>query len=146
VASPYTKRGAVISRFYNQTSVLHTMEQMLGLPPMNQMDALAPLMTHCFTPTPDFTPYTCLPNNIPLDEMNKATAQLQGAELYWAQKSQEQSLDAVDQADEDTMNRILWHSVKGVEAPYPVHLAGAHGKGLKGLRLKLGGRGDDDDD
>ncbi|MBI2946726.1 MAG: phosphoesterase [Verrucomicrobia bacterium] len=144
VASPYTKRGAVISKFYNQTSVLHTMERMLGLPPMNQMDALAPLMTHCFTPKPDLTPYRCLPNNIPLDEMNKATTQLHGAELYWAEKSLEQSLDEVDQADEDTMNRIIWHSVKGVDTPYPAHLAGAHGKGLKALGLKFGG--DDDAD
>jgi len=146
VVSPYTKRGAVVSRFYNQTSVLHTMERMLGIPPMNQMDALSPLMTHCFTAKPNFKPYTCLPNNIPLDEMNKPTAQLQGAELYWAEKSLEQSLEEVDQADEDTMNRIIWHSVKGVDAPYPAHLAGAHGKGLKALGLKFGGADDDDDD
>ena len=51
VLSPYTKRGQVISQFYNQTSVLHTMERILGVPPMNQMDALAPdhgcvLQTH----------------------------------------------------------------------------------------------------
>ena len=50
-----------------------------------------------------------------------------------------------DQADEDTLNRILWHSVKGVNAPYPAHLAGAHGKGLKSLGLRLGGDGVDDD-
>ena len=145
VASPYTKRGAVVSRFYNQTSVLHTMERMLGLPPMNQMDALAPLMTQCFTSKPDFRSYTCLPNRIPLDEMNKQTSQLRGEELYWAQKSLEQSFDEPDQADEDTLNRIIWHSVKGVDEPYPAHLAGAHGRGLKALRLKLGA-GDDDDD
>src|SRR5207248_10742079 len=57
VISPYTHRGKVISRFYNQTSVLHTMERILGLPPMNQMDALAPLMTECFMDRPDLTPY-----------------------------------------------------------------------------------------
>ncbi len=145
VVSPYTKRGAVVSEFYNQTSVLHTMERMLGIPPMNQMDALAPLMTDCFTRKPDFTPYTCLTNNIALDEMNKSTAQLQGTEFFWAQKSMEQSLDEVDQADEDTLNRIIWHSVKGVNTPYPAHLAGAHGTGLKKLRLTLTGRDDDDD-
>ncbi|MSU20514.1 MAG: phosphoesterase [Pedosphaera sp.] len=138
VASPYTKRGAVVSHFYNQTSVLHTMERMLGIPPMNQMDALAPLMTECFTKTPDFTPYTSLPNQIPLDEMNKPLSELRGLELYWAEKSVEQSFDEVDQADEDTLNRIIWHSVKGVENTYPATLAGAHGKGLRGLRLKLG--------
>jgi YVTN family beta-propeller protein len=145
VVSPYTKRGAVVSKFYNQTSVLHTMERMLGLPPMNQMDSLAPLMTDCFTGTPNFSPYTCLQNNIALDEMNKPTAQLQGLELYWAGQSLAQPLDEADQADEDTLNRIIWHSVKGVDSPYPAYFAGAHGKGLKRLKLSFTGELDDDD-
>jgi hypothetical protein len=122
------------------------MEQMLGLPPMNQMDALSPLMTRCFTTKPDFTPFNCLTNRIALDEMNKPTAQLTGPELFWANKSAELPLDDVDQADEDTMNRILWHSVKGANTPYPSEWAGAHGKGLKKLGLKFGGADDDDDD
>ncbi len=147
VASPYTKRGAVISHFYNQTSVLHTMEQMLGAPPMNQMDALAPLMTACFVNRPDLTPFTCLTNRIALDEMNKPAAELRGAELHWASRSLEQPFDEVDQADEDTLNQIIWHSVKGVETPYPAHLAGAHGRGLGQLRLRLtGASGDEEDD
>ena len=144
VASPYTKRGAVVSKFYNQTSVLHTMSRMFGLPPMNQMVALAPLMTDCFTARPDFKPYQCRPNQIPLDELNKATAQLQGDELRWALQSEELPLDEPDRADEDTLNRIIWHSVKGVTTPYPVALAGAHGKGLRKLGLTLGGVKDDD--
>ncbi len=139
VVSPYTKRGTVISKFYNQTSVLHTIARMLGIPPMNQMDSLAPLMTDCFTSRPNFSPYVCLKNNIALDELNKPTTQLHGAELYWAEQSIAQPLDDVDGADEDTFNRIIWHSVKGVNAPYPTHLAGAHGKGLKKLGLVLGG-------
>lgn len=146
VVSPYTKRGAVVSQFYNQTSVLHTMQRMLGLPPMNQMDSLAPLMTDCFTATPNFASYTCQKSNIALDEMNKPAAQLEGLELYWAEQSLAQPLDQVDQADEDTLNRIIWHSVKGVDTPYPAMLAGAHGKGLKQLKLSLTGRDDDDDD
>jgi hypothetical protein len=145
VASPYTKRGAVVSKFYNQTSVLHTMSRMFGIPPMNQMVALSPLMTDCFTPKPNLKPYQCRPNQIPIDEMNKTTAALQGGELHWALKSLEQPFDEVDQADEDTLNRIIWHSVKGVNTPYPVQLAGAHGKGLRKLGLTLGGKDDDDD-
>ena len=46
--------------------MLHTMERILGLPPMNQQDAMAPLMFDCFTSVPNFTPYTALPNNVPL--------------------------------------------------------------------------------
>jgi hypothetical protein len=144
VVSPYTKRGTVVSKFYNQTSVLHTMSRMFGIPPMNQMVALSPLMTDCFTSKPDFKSYQCRPNQIPLDEMNKPTAQLKGDELHWAQKSMEQNFNEVDRADEDTLNRILWHSVKGVNTPYPVQLAGAHGKGLRKLGLTLGGTVDDD--
>jgi hypothetical protein len=77
--------------------------------------------------------------------MNKPAAQLQGLELYWAEQSLAQPLDQVDQADEDTLNRIIWHSVKGVDTPYPAMLAGAHGKGLKQLKLSLTGRDDEDD-
>jgi YVTN family beta-propeller protein len=146
VASPYTKRGEVVSHFYNQTSVLHTIEQIFGLPPMNQMDALSPLMTKCFTTKPDFTPYTCLTNNIPLNELNKATAQLKGPELFWANMSLQLPFDQPDQADEDTLNRILWHSVKGTNAKYPTELAGPHGRGLKKLHLKFSNQKDDDGD
>jgi YVTN family beta-propeller protein len=147
VISPYTKRGVVISEFYNQTSVLHTMQRILGLPPMNQMDARSPLMTDCFTAQPDFAPFPCLPTTVPLDEMNPAAAGLTGAERHWANLSQALPLDEPDRADEDTLNRILWHAVKGVGAPYPAAVAGAHGKGLKGLGLRLvSGPADDDGD
>ena len=70
VASPYTRRGAVVHTQYNQTSLLRTMELMLGLPPMNQMDATATPMFDCFTNTPDFTAFDAVTNNVPLDEMN----------------------------------------------------------------------------
>ena len=52
VASPYTSRRVTVSTQYNQTSLLRTMELMLGLPPMNQMDATATPMFDCFTNTP----------------------------------------------------------------------------------------------
>jgi hypothetical protein len=146
VISPYTRRGAVVSEFYNQTAVLHTMERILGIPPMNQMDALSPLMTACFTSTPDFRPYTARPNTVPLDEMNPGTASLPSRERYWARQSMAQNFAQFDRANEDTMNRILWHSVKGVKTRYPSHLAGAHGKGLKKLGLKLTPAEEEDDD
>jgi YVTN family beta-propeller protein len=146
VASPYTKRRAVVSDFYNQTSVLHTMEQMLGLPPMNQMDAMSPLMTRCFTTTPNFTPYNCQTNRIALNEVNKPAAPAKTQAAYWQTKSLEQNFEQVDQADEDTLNRIIWHSVKGDDSLYPTEWAGAHGKGLRKLHLKFNGQKDDDDD
>ena len=145
VFSPYTRREAVVSEFYNQTAVIHTMERILGLPPMNQMDAQSPLMSACFTTTPDFTPYTALKNNIALDEMNPGTTALKGKELHWARQSLAQNFAQFDRADEDTLNRILWHSVKGVDAKYPKQWAGAHGRGLKKLGLGLAPREDEDD-
>jgi hypothetical protein len=75
--------------------------------------------------------------------LNKPTAQLRGAELYWAEQSIAQPFDEVDRADEDTLNRIIWHSVKGVNTPYPARFAGAHGTGLKKLKLSLTGEDDD---
>jgi hypothetical protein len=150
VISPYTKRKEVISAFYNQTSVLHTMELMLGLPPMNQMDAMAPVMRECFTEAADVHPYQCLPNTIPLDQMNPAKAALSGTMRKLAEKSERLPLDLPDLADEDTLNRIVWHSVKGPDAPYPAEFAGAHGRGLAKLHLRLDAAAaavkDDDDD
>ena len=138
VISPYTKRKALVSSFYNQTSVVHTIEQILGLPPMNQMDALAPLMSDCFTATPDLTPYKALPVTIPLDQLNPTKDKLPKKELKLAEISERQDFDKPDRVDDDEMNRVLWHAVKGVDAPYPSEWAGAHGRGLKGLKLKLG--------
>jgi hypothetical protein len=144
VVSPYTARGRVVSDFYNQTAVLHTMSRMLGLPPMNQMDAMAPLMETCFVDTPNLEPYDALPNRVPLDEMNPDLGALRGGELHWALESIEQPFDEFDAADEDTLNRILWHAMQGVDADYPTHLAGAHGTGLAGKDLLLTGNDDDD--
>ncbi len=140
VASPYTKRGETVSSFYNQTSVLHTIARILGVPPLNQMDALMPVMADCFTDMPDFTPYAALENRIPLDELNPALAELEGDARRWAEISMGMNFAQVDACDEDTLNRVIWHSVKGVDAPYPVALAGAHGSGLAERGLVFDGR------
>ncbi len=137
VISPYTRRGAVVSEFYNQTSVLHTIARILGFPPMNQMVAMAPVMTACFTDKPDFTPYTALPSRVPLDELNPPLSSLNRQEQYWALRSVHLPLDKPDRCDEDLLNRILWHAVRGVDAPYPEEYAGSHGKGLKARGLVL---------
>jgi hypothetical protein len=86
---------------------------------MSQFDMIANPMTDCFTSKPDFRPYKPLPNQIPLDEMNPKLSALSGKKKFWAQKSMEMSLDELDKANEDTLNLILWHSVKGYNTPYP---------------------------
>lgn len=117
--SPYTKRGEVISTHYNQSSMLRTMELILGLPPMNQLDMAATPMVDCFTDKPDLTPYTHLSNTIPLDEMNPEKTALSGLQRHHAELSLQMPLDDIDMADEGTFNRIVWHSVKGYDTPYP---------------------------
>jgi hypothetical protein len=119
VISPYTKRGEVISTYYSQINMVRTMENILGIPPMNQFDLAAQAMFDCFSKTPDFTPYKALPNRIPLDELNPPLESLKGAQRYWAQKSLEQDLEDLDRIDEDVFNRIIWHAVKGYNRPYP---------------------------
>ncbi len=119
-ASPYTKRGAVVSTQYNTTSILRTIEQILGLPPMNQFDATATPMFDCFTDTPDFTPFESVPNLVPLDTMNPPKAAIADALLRrHAIQSGRLNFRRIDACPEDTLNRILWHAVKGPDAPYP---------------------------
>ena len=120
VISPYTPRGVVDSTNYNQTSMIRTMELILGLPPMNQLDASATAMTSCFTETPNQAPYDAVKNNIPLDRLNPPVAAIRDPrQLHWAQVSLELPLDDVDEADEDTLNRIIWHSTRGRDDTYP---------------------------
>ncbi|MCU0704647.1 MAG: hypothetical protein MUF18_11780 [Fimbriiglobus sp.] len=136
VISPYTKRQAVVSNFYNQTSVIHTIEQILGLPPMNQMDAMAPLMTDCFADTPDLTPFKARRVNTLLDQLNPAKDQLPKKERVLAEISERQNWSKPDRVDDDEVNRVLWHAMKGVDVPYPAEWAGAHGRGLNERKLK----------
>ena len=118
--SPYTKRGAVISAQYNTTSLLRTIEQILGLPPMNQFDMTATPMFDCFTDSPDFTPYTVLQNNVPINQMNPDPAKVSDSLLRrHAYASARLPLNMPDQCPEDLLNRILWHAMKGSAAPYP---------------------------
>ena len=120
VASPYTKRGKVVSTQYNQTSLLRTIELILGLPPMNQMDATAAPMFDCFVDAPDLTPFVAVTNNIPLDRMNPAPKKIADPLLRKdAFVSARLPLKKPDQCSEDQLNRILWRAMKGSQTPYP---------------------------
>ena len=119
VISPYTRRGAVDSTLYTSINLVRTIEQILGLPPMNQFDSAAHPMANSFTNTPDFTPFDALPNQIPLDEMNPSLAGLQGLQRELARASLAMDFSEPDKAPEDVLNRAIWHSVKGFSTPYP---------------------------
>jgi YVTN family beta-propeller protein len=120
VASPYTKRGQVVRTQYNQTSILRTMELILGLPPMNQMDATATPMSDCFVDVPDLTPFDSVPNKVPIDQMNPSPKKISDPLLRKdAYASARLPLAKPDQCPDDVLNRILWHAMKGSQEPYP---------------------------
>ncbi|HUA65733.1 MAG TPA: beta-propeller fold lactonase family protein [Alphaproteobacteria bacterium] len=120
VVSPYTRRHAVVHTQYNNTSLLRTMELILGIPPMTQMDATATPMFDCFTDTPDFAPYDFVINKIPLNEMNRPSKEIEDAALRKDSLiSARLPLEKEDQCPEDLFNRILWRAAKGSKVPYP---------------------------
>jgi|LSQX01.3.fsa_nt_gb YVTN family beta-propeller protein len=117
VVSPYSRLGKTVSTNYNQVSLVRSIEQILGMSPMNIMDATAMPMFDCFTDKPDFSPFTALPNNIPINEMNKELSELSGRELELAEQSIK-FFDAIDSGSDEEMNTILWRALKG-DIPYP---------------------------
>ncbi len=66
VISPYARHGVVDSHYYSQITMIRTIEQILGVQPMNQKDSAATPMRDAFTAHPDVTPYTALPNRTSL--------------------------------------------------------------------------------
>jgi DNA-binding beta-propeller fold protein YncE len=124
VISPYTRRRTVDSTHYNHTSVVRTIEELLGLPPMNKFDAAALPMRSVFTTRPDFTRYYALSNNVPLDQVNPGPASLTGPALEAAIASQKMNFAVPDAAPEEELNRILWHAARGWKTPYPGVLHG----------------------
>jgi DNA-binding beta-propeller fold protein YncE len=119
VASPYARRGAVDSTLYTTAGVLRTMELILGLPPLSQLDAAAAPMYRAFQAKPDLTPYTLRPARHPLDEKNAPNAPGTAASL--AMNLDEEA----DLAPDLELNEILWQSVHGAGSvmPPPVHAA-----------------------
>jgi len=123
VISPYSRTGEVMRTNYNQPSMVRTIEQILGLPPMNIMDATAKPMFDCFGGKADLTPYQTIKNQIPLDEMNPPLSALKGTALKYAQKSLEPQFDGIDSGNDDLFNRILWSAIKE-KSKYPKRYSG----------------------
>ncbi len=123
ILSPYTRSGKVVSTEYNQTSIIRTIEQILGIPPMNIEDATARPMFDAFSDKPDFTPYTFVKNSIPLNEMNPSLSALSGIQKRYAEASLAMSKLGIDAGNDDLLNRIIWSSVKK-DKHYPAKYAG----------------------
>lgn len=139
LAGPYVKRDSVVSTFYNQSSVLHTICQIFGVRPMNQLVALAPLMTQCFQDIPDYSGYNHVIPAVAINEMNPVKSQLKSkTEARLAPKTEKLDFSRPDLIDKDALmfSKYVWASVHG-DKPFPSHYFGAHGKGLKALGLKV---------
>jgi hypothetical protein len=134
VVSPYSRFGKTIHTNYNQTCMVRTMEQILGIPPMNIIDATALPMFDCFDQNFNKQQYVHIKNNIPLDEMNRAVSTLNGKEKEYAMLSASPRFDRIDSGEDELFNRILWFAAKGAE-PYP-----------KRMTLSKRERTDDDDE
>jgi len=123
VISPYSRLEKTVHTNYNQTCMLRSIEQILGIPPMNTIDGTALPMFDCFADKPSLLNYKYKANIIPLDEMNETKGSLKGKSLYYANMSSKPEFDLIDSGDDDLMNRILWFYGKG-NKPYPWRLAG----------------------
>ncbi len=118
VVSPFTKRKAVIHDMYSTSSMLRTIELILGLKPMSQYDAAAPSMWNCFTKTPDFTIFEHKDAQVDITEKNTVFNNS-------AKQSAKLNLAEADAAPDLEFNRIIWKTVRGenTEMPAPRHSA-----------------------
>lgn len=123
VISPYSRLQKTVSTNYNQTSMVRTIEQILGIPPMNVIDATALPMFDCFVNQASDYRYTAEKNNIPLNKMNPKLSMLDSRERHFAELSLRPEFDFIDSGHDDVMNRILWFAAKGRQK-YPKKFAG----------------------
>ncbi|MGI8958291.1 MAG: bifunctional YncE family protein/alkaline phosphatase family protein [Bryobacteraceae bacterium] len=116
VISPFTHRGVVDSVMYNQTSVLRTMELIVGLRPLTHFDAGARPMFASFSQQADGRPFTAIQPKISLTDRNPGTAR-------GAQESARLDFSDADLVDDDELNAILWRAIKHTDAPPPTRSA-----------------------
>ena len=112
VISPYIKRGLVDSTLYTTSSMVRSIELLLGLPPMSQYDAAATPFYAAFGTTPDLTGFKGLPAQYNVNEMNSPKA-------YGARESAKMNFADADDAPMHRLNEIIWKSVKGADSPMP---------------------------
>ena len=112
VAGGLVKRHFVDHTMYSTSSMIRTMELILGIPPMSQYDAAATPMWRCFSNTPNSTPFAALPSNIDLNEKNTAVNK-------WQEKSEAFNLMKEDAVPDLEFNIVLWHGLKGDDIPFP---------------------------
>jgi DNA-binding beta-propeller fold protein YncE len=118
VVSKYSPGSAaephVEHRFYTTVNLIHTIEMLLGLPPMNQNDGYAPVMAPMFTGGGDQVPYQADYRNLNnglIYETNKRDA-------AGSRESKKMDFSRPDAAGAERLNEVLWRDRKG-NAPMP---------------------------
>ncbi len=134
VVSPYAVQfGPTDNTYYTQVNMTRTIEQILGLPPMNQFDLVAsPMRTDFVKGTPpadNFKPWTHVPNQVPLTEGVSASSadpksnpKIKALRAAWLQKKAQifaGKLTKPDSEDPDTVNHLNWYMSTGFTRPYP---------------------------
>jgi YVTN family beta-propeller protein len=115
--SAYNKPGALIHKFHSTVSMIRTMELLLGIAPMNQLDASA-IPMDIFQETPDLTPYKAMLPTIAAENLitkkpkDKATAE-------WMKKTDRQDFAHADMADPKVLNAVIWFACKGNGSAIP---------------------------
>ncbi len=125
IAGGLVKRHFVDHTLYTTTSVLRTIELVLGMPPMTQYDAGAVPLWRCFGTEPNMTPFQALPANVNLRDRNMAVNE-------WSRKSAGLDLTREDRVPDKLFNEILWRGIKGTQATMPAPSRAAFVKVVKG--------------
>jgi hypothetical protein len=118
IAGGYVKQGFTDHTIYSTSSLLRTIELILGLPPMTQYDAAAVPLWRCFNNSSGHPPFMVKPCKVNLDEINTAKNEFQAkSELFDFTKE--------DRVNESDFNEVIWKAVKGLNSPCPpaVHAA-----------------------
>ncbi len=118
VISPYIKRNFVDHTLYSTSSVLKTIELILGLKPMTQFDLSAAPILYPISNEPNYSKFNCL---IPIIDINSKNL----ADAYGSKRSSEMNFDTEDAIPDIELNEIIWKSIKGESSimPPPNHNA-----------------------
>ena len=124
VVSPYVVQYQPANHtYFSQMNMTRTIEQILGLPPMNQFDLLASPMYNLFTNQANMTPWTHVPNQIPLDQgVSQSAVPMSPMAKAWSAAKAEMfagKLRKVDSEDPYTVNHWAWYEATGFTRPYP---------------------------
>ena len=112
IAGGYVKTNFVDHTMYSTSSVLKTIELILGMQPMSQYDAAANTLWNCFDKMPTHTAFSSKPNSWDLNEKNTARNIMQ-------QKSETFNFKKEDSINDHELNEVLWKGLKGEMAILP---------------------------